>query len=53
VAIMSAHPSVRQAYDDQQTPFAAFLLLPKPIDLSRLLAIVAGAAPLPTTASDT
>jgi two-component system nitrogen regulation response regulator NtrX len=45
VAIMSAHPSVRQDFDNRPTHFGAFFLLPKPIDLSRLLAIVAGAVP--------
>jgi CheY-like chemotaxis protein len=45
VAIMSAHPSVRSALGDPSAPFGAFLLLPKPIDLQRLLAILASVAP--------
>jgi CheY-like chemotaxis protein len=50
VAIMSAHPSVRRAFEDRETHFGPFFLLPKPIDLTRLLAIVAGVTPPTDTA---
>ena len=45
IAIMSAHPSVRNAYNGRGAHFGAFFLLPKPIDVPRLLAIVAGVMP--------
>jgi len=45
VAIMSAHPSVRRALEDRETRFGPSFLLPKPIDFTRLLAIVAGVVP--------
>lgn len=45
VALMSAHPSVRRAFDGRETDFGPYFLLPKPIDLTRLLAIVAGITP--------
>jgi CheY-like chemotaxis protein len=45
VAIMSAHPSVRQDFETRPSHFGEFFLLPKPLNLSRLLAIVAGVAP--------
>ena len=51
VAIMSAHPSVRSAFEDRETSFASFFLLPKPVDLSRLLAIVSGVRPAPVSPS--
>jgi DNA-binding response OmpR family regulator len=49
IAIMSAHPSVRNPVDVKDTPFAKYFLLPKPFDAARLLAVVSravhGAAP--------
>jgi two-component system OmpR family response regulator len=45
VAIMSADPSVRRALDHRETRFGPSFLLPKPIDFTRLLAIVAGVVP--------
>jgi CheY-like chemotaxis protein len=42
VAIMSAHPSVRQALKDRETRFGPAFLLPKPVDMTRLLTIVDG-----------
>jgi CheY-like chemotaxis protein len=45
VAIMSAHPSVRRALEDRETRFGPSFLLPKPVDFSRLLTIVAGVVP--------
>jgi CheY-like chemotaxis protein len=47
VAIMSAHPSVRNALDDPAAPLGSFFLLPKPIDLKRLLAIIDTVVPAP------
>jgi CheY-like chemotaxis protein len=47
VAIMSAHPSVRNALDDPAAPLGGFFLLPKPIDLKRLLAIIDIVVPAP------
>jgi CheY-like chemotaxis protein len=47
IAIMSAHPSVRSALDDPAAPLGAFFLLPKPIDLKRLLAIIDTVVPPP------
>jgi CheY-like chemotaxis protein len=46
VALMSAHPKVRRAFDGRASRLDRFFLLPKPIDWPRLLAIVAGAEPL-------
>jgi CheY-like chemotaxis protein len=41
VALMTAHPSVKRAFDKQDDEVASTcLLLPKPIDMQRLLAIV-------------
>jgi CheY-like chemotaxis protein len=48
VAIMSAHPSVRNALDDPGAPLGSFFLLPKPIDLKRLLAIIDTVVPAPS-----
>jgi CheY-like chemotaxis protein len=45
VAIMSAHRTVRDAFADRASHFRTFFLLPKPIDVPRLLAIVAGVMP--------
>jgi CheY-like chemotaxis protein len=43
VAIMSAHPSVRNPGDVKDTPFAKYFLLPKPFDAASLLALVSRA----------
>jgi CheY-like chemotaxis protein len=41
VALMSAHPSVRRAFEKEGDDYAPLrLLLPKPLDMKRLLAIV-------------
>jgi len=40
VALMSAHPSVRKAFDKSPNALASRLLLPKPLNLLRLLAVV-------------
>jgi CheY-like chemotaxis protein len=45
VAIMSAHPSVRYALENRGTHFGPSFLLPKPVDLTRLLSIVASVLP--------
>jgi CheY-like chemotaxis protein len=45
VAIMSADPSVRRALENRETRFGPSFLLPKPIDFTRLLTIVAGVVP--------
>ena len=46
VALMSAHPSIRQALDKQRGRHAAAsMLLPKPLNLLRLLAIVEHVVP--------
>ncbi|HMI85071.1 MAG TPA: response regulator [Polyangiaceae bacterium] len=45
VAIMSAHRTVQDAFDGRASHFRSFFLLPKPIDFSRLIAIVAGVMP--------
>jgi CheY-like chemotaxis protein len=47
VAIMSAHPSVRQAQREGDTSFGGRLLLPKPLDPGHLLDLVAGVVPHP------
>ncbi len=41
VALMSAHPTIRKAFDDDRgRAMAASMLLPKPLNLLRLLSIV-------------
>jgi len=46
VALMSAHPSVGNAFDgDQQTCGFTRLLLPKPLDFTRLLSFVRSVCP--------
>jgi CheY-like chemotaxis protein len=47
VALMSAHPKIRRAFNGRVTDLDRFFLLPKPIDVRRLLAIVAGVDPFP------
>jgi CheY-like chemotaxis protein len=43
VALMSAHPSIRRAFEADQAKHGPMrLLLPKPLDLTRLLSIVRG-----------
>ncbi len=49
VAIMSAHPSVRQAQREGDTSFGGRLLLPKPLDPGLLLDLVADVVPHPIT----
>ncbi len=42
VALMSAHPSVQRAFDrDRRAEGSRHLLLPKPVDVRRLLSLVA------------
>jgi CheY-like chemotaxis protein len=49
VALMSAHPSVRRAFDHgKDHPVAESLLLPKPLNLLRLLSIVHSIVPDPS-----
>jgi CheY-like chemotaxis protein len=43
IVIMSAHPSVCRPVGVREAPFAQCLLLPKPFDASRLLAVVSQA----------
>src|SRR4051812_35960897 len=46
VALMSAHPSIRKAFDDDRgRSMAASMLLPKPLNLLRLLSIVERVVP--------
>jgi CheY-like chemotaxis protein len=40
VALMSAHPSIRQAFDANRHKALDAMLLPKPINLLRLLSVV-------------
>jgi CheY-like chemotaxis protein len=49
VALMSAHPSVRRAFDrGKGQPVAESFLLPKPLNLLRLLSIVHSIVPDPS-----
>jgi CheY-like chemotaxis protein len=43
VALMSAHPDAGHAFARREAPFGPFFLLPKPIDLTRLFAIIGDA----------
>ena len=46
VALMSAHPTIRKAFDDDRgRSMAASILLPKPLNLLRLLSIVERVVP--------
>jgi CheY-like chemotaxis protein len=46
VALMSAHPTIRKAFDDDRgRSMAASMLLPKPLNLLRLLSIVERVVP--------
>jgi CheY-like chemotaxis protein len=48
VALMSAHPSLRQAFDgDRRKDVGASMLLPKPLNLLRLLSVVERVVPSP------
>jgi CheY-like chemotaxis protein len=49
VALMSAHPSIRNAFDSGPKYGFTRLLLPKPLDLARLLSFVRSVCAAPRT----